>query len=333
MTQPLYQLADQWNDATRTYDGIMMNVADAGHAVGSDLLDLQMNGVSQFKVIAPDSTNPNGGVLLVNDIHFFRETDQPVVRGALAVRNGNIPQVIRVYNTYTDDNNWERAGFGWTLTGNTLGIGMVNKGSGLARPVAFYGANFLLSRTGDPTTFTPDTDTGFFRNAAGVLEVNNGAPGTTSGCYLKWGGTARCPGDFPITNSTALTDIGGLVVSVKAGRAYSIDVELSVTNTAVAAGFQAAIGGNCAATNIIYDGWIVDSAANGIKGNAQATALNGVVASNVAALVGTAYHVSIKGTIEVSTSGTLTVRGAQKTANATATQVKRGSRLIVHDIT
>src|SRR5215471_15070131 len=195
MTIPLYQLTDVWGDVSARFSAIQMDVQDGGHAPNSYLFDLKVNGNSQFSVLAPDSVNPNGGVLLVNDIHFFRETDPPVVRGALAMRNGTVPQVIRVYNTYTDDSNYERAGIGWTLSGNLLGVGMVYRGTGQPRPMALIGSNILLSRAGDPTTYTPDSDTGIFRNAPHVLEVNNGSPGVTQACYLKWGGTARTIAD------------------------------------------------------------------------------------------------------------------------------------------
>jgi len=331
MTVPLYQLFDQWGDPTIVYDGIMLNVADGGHADGSDLLDIQLNGVSQFAISAPTTTNPYGPIRLLTDLHLYREDLPPQVRGALALRNGNTPQVLRVYNAYTDDNNWERAGIGWTLGGNILGVGTVNKGTGILRPMMLLASNILLSRSGDPTTISPDTDTGIFRNAAGVLEVNNGAVGHTQGCYLKWGGTAWCAGDVPITNNATLGPVGGLIVNVMAGRTYSIEAELSFT-CAPASGIKCAIGGGSAtATNIIYDGWIVDSAANGIKGNAQGAALAAPVAA--AAITGSAGHVTIRGTIEVNAGGTLQVMAAQNTAGSTATIIKRGSRLIMHDIT
>ena len=75
---------------------------------------------------------------------------------------------------------------------------------------------------------------------------------------------------------------------------------------------------------------IVDSGTNGIKGNTQATALGGVVASG--ATTGVAGHVTIQGTITVNAAGTLTVQASQFAANATATVIKRGSRFIVHDM-
>jgi len=331
MTVPLYQLFDQWSDPTITYGALVMNVADGGHADGSNLLDLQLNGVSQFSIGAPDSTNPYGPIRLLGDLHLYREDLPPQIRGALAMRNGATPQVFRIYNTYTDDNNWERAGIGWTLGGNILGVGTVAKGTGVLRPMTLLASNILISRSGDPTAMTPDNDMGFFRNAPGCMEINNGSRGQLQGCYLKWGGTARCPGDVPITNNNTLAAVGGLIVNVQAGRTYSIEAELSFT-CAAASGIKAAIGGGSAtATYVIYDGWIVDSAANGIKGNAQATALGAAVAA--ANTTGTAGHVTVRGTIEVNQGGTLQVMAAQNTAGATATVIKRGSRFIVHDVT
>jgi hypothetical protein len=325
MTVPLHQLSDVWSDIAQQFNAIQMNVSDAGHADGSALLDLQMNGISQFQVLAPDNVNPNGGILLLSDLHLFRDPLPPSTNGALALRNGNIAQVIRVYNSYTDDNNYERAGFGWTMWPNTLGIGAVAGGSGIVRPVRFLGDNFIISISpNDPA------DVGIQRVAPGVMEINSGARGVRTATYLQWGGQARVQADFPFGNTTTLGNIGGLLVNVVAGRVYTFEAELSFT-CAAAAGIKCAIGGTCAASNIIYDGWIVDSGANGIKGNAQATALGAAVAA--ANTTGTAGHVTIRGTIEVSTTGILTVQAAQNTANATNTVIKRGSRMLVHDIT
>jgi hypothetical protein len=295
MTIPIYQLTDQWGDPTKTFIAIAMNVFDTGHAAGSKLLDLQVNGNSQFSV------SDTGGILLLSDLHFFRDELGPAPGGALALRSD----------------------VGWAISANAFSIGTIALGTGQVRPLQLFGANVLI---GGAST---DVDLGIFRAAPGVLEINAGSPGVKQGCYLRWGGTARVAADVSYTNAT-LANITGLAVNVNAGRAYSFEVELSFTCLA-AAGIQCAIGGTAIATNIIYDGWIVDSAANGIKGNAQAAALGGVVASAVT--VGTAGHVTIRGTIEVNTAGTLTVQAAQNTANATATVVKRGSRLIVHDVT
>ena len=171
-------------------------------------------------------------------------------------------------------------------------------------------------------------DTSISRAAAGVAQF--GLASTGSAGWINWGGEARVTSDVP-NSTTALATATGLSVALQAGRTYGFTVELSWTDAA-AGGIQAAMvaSGGLTATNIIYDGWIIDSGANGIKGNAQATALSGVVAS--ATTTGTAGHLTIEGTITVNAAGTLNVQFAQNTSNATATTVKRGSRMIVQDM-
>lgn len=68
----------------------------------------------------------------------------------LALRNagtGSISQAFKVYNTYTDANNYERATLGWVS--NALNIGTENSGTGVARAL-----NFI---TGSTTRMTIDT--------------------------------------------------------------------------------------------------------------------------------------------------------------------------------
>ena len=308
MTVPLYQLTDVWGDPTQLFTAIQMNVQDGGHLAGSLLLDLQVNGISKFNI------DPSGVVLLMPDVKLHRDFD-----GGFAQRNLGVAQGFRVYNTYTDDTDWERGLIGWITTANTFTIGTQAQGTGLLHPMMFVGSNFLIAQA----------DVGIYRVAPGVLEINNGSPGVRNACYLKWGGQAVVAADASRTTAT-LSDVAGLVVNVAAGRTYGFEAELSIT-MAAAGGIKCAIGGSCTATNIIYDGWIVDAAAAGIKGNAQAAALLGPVAS--AATTGTTGHVTIRGAITVNAAGTLTVQAAQFAANATATVVKRGSWLRVQDIT
>ena len=171
-------------------------------------------------------------------------------------------------------------------------------------------------------------DTGFSRTAAGVIDVNQGTRGNHDG-WFNYGGQTRVTSDVTFTSTTALATVTGLSVSVAAGRTYHFDAHLSFTDAA-AGGIQAAIAGTATATNIIYDGWVVDSAANGVKGNTQATALATAVASSTT--TGTAGFVEISGTITVNAAGTLLVQAAQNTSNGTATTIKRGSTFIVQDM-
>jgi len=140
-------------------------------------------------------------------------------------------------------------------------------------------------------------------------------------------GLSRTGNDFPKTNNT-LANITGLSINVLASTSYMFRAELAIASGA--GGVQAAISGTCTVNNIVYDGWVVDSAANGTKGNAQASALNGVVASVIP--TGAAVHITIVGLIEVQNAGTLTVQFAQNTTNAAASTVKRGSSFLAFSV-
>lgn len=49
-TQNIYDLTDTWNAGGTTFTAVKMNVTDTASAAGSALIDLQIGGVSQFKV-------------------------------------------------------------------------------------------------------------------------------------------------------------------------------------------------------------------------------------------------------------------------------------------
>lgn len=62
MSQTLDNLSYTWNNAGTTFTGIKYNVTDTASASGSLLMDLQVGGVSQFKV------NKSGGVIFKNNL-------------------------------------------------------------------------------------------------------------------------------------------------------------------------------------------------------------------------------------------------------------------------
>lgn len=213
---------------------------------------------------------------------------------------------------YTSGNTFAFSQGQGSSTGLVLGTGGVTTS-------AFYG--FSTSAFGE----VPDLS--LARVAAKVSSFGDGAANANG--WYQWGGQARVTADVTQTSTTALANVAGLTVNVAAGRTYSFEADLSWTDAA-AGGIQAAIAGTATATNIIYDGWVIDSGANGIKGNAQATALGTAVANTTT--TGTAGHLTISGTITVNAAGTLTVQSAQNTSNATSTTIKRGSRFLVYDM-
>ena len=141
----------------------------------------------------------------------------------LAQRNGTTQQIFRLYNSYTDSSNFERltltgvAGTSVNITAETLGTGADNLdllltsagtgsvytnnkfqstvsilagsavGSGIA--LARFG-NTIQCDSGTVHTWTSGNvngtvDSGISRNAAGIVEVNNGTAGTWRDLKLR----------------------------------------------------------------------------------------------------------------------------------------------------
>jgi hypothetical protein len=176
---PISNLTTTWNNVSTTFTGIKLNVTDTASASASLLMDLQLGGVSKFKVpkngnpvfVVPTSgaleVNGNGdgfrainggstsayGVYGVrmgsnNSLSWGSSADGPatadtiLVRDAantLAQRNGVNAQTFRLYNTFTDASNYERGFMRWSS--NTLEIGTENAGTGASRALRFYSAN------------------------------------------------------------------------------------------------------------------------------------------------------------------------------------------------
>lgn len=85
----------------------------------------------------------------------------------LAQRRATVAQTKRVYNTFTDFSNYERATMGWSA--NLLKIGAENLGTGTLRNVQLSAANlFMFSATSAGTS------------AASVIVIPNGTAPTTS---------------------------------------------------------------------------------------------------------------------------------------------------------
>lgn len=136
--------------------------------------------------------------------------------------------------------------------------------------------------------------------------------------------------DVSFTSTTALADLSELSVPLSGGEIYSLDVYLSIA--AAAGGIQAALASDGSLTTSLleYDGWVVDSGSNGIKGNVQASAFGTAVAG--AAPIGTTGVVRILGTAVVVDSGNLKVQAAQFGSNSAPTIIKKGSRILTANI-
>jgi hypothetical protein len=75
-------------------------------------------------------TNP---FITIQDVVLIRDGAANI----LALRNSTTAQTFRVYNTYTDSSNYERAVFDWSTVANRLTIGPAAAGSGTLRSIGF----------------------------------------------------------------------------------------------------------------------------------------------------------------------------------------------------
>ncbi len=171
---------------------------------GSNQVGIVANGVAT----ATFAGGASPGMTLASNAYFGISSDVFLLRDAAQVfaqRNSTNAQTFRIYNTYTDASNYERASLGWASNVFTIGTEML--GTGTARNIAINAAN----------------------GALGLLQVN----GTSS---LIWGNTSVTPG------TTDTFDLGGVSGnnywrSVHVSRGIQGSKSKTVTDAAAAVAF------------------------------------------------------------------------------------------------
>jgi hypothetical protein len=153
-TTPLLNLSGTWN-TTGIAKGLLLNITDTASNASSLLLDLQTSSVSKFKVdkfgIVTSVASYSGTSYNASQT-FVINGDTVLARDAaniFAQRAGTNAQTNRIYNTYTDASNYERAVFDWTTTANTLTIGTQAAGTGTVRNI-----NINVGAQANPLIFT-----------------------------------------------------------------------------------------------------------------------------------------------------------------------------------
>jgi hypothetical protein len=164
-----------WVSPTGTYTALKVNADSNGGNTGT-LLDLQVDGTSKlgvrsdgyftlpsndFILYAADNATRrivyNATGLAINKSQGFvwsantypNDVGGPITAGVfvddaniLAQRNGTNAQTYRLYNTYTDANNYERGYLQWNS--NVLELGTEGLGTGTARPVRITAATLNI---------------------------------------------------------------------------------------------------------------------------------------------------------------------------------------------
>jgi hypothetical protein len=87
--------------------------------------------------------------------------------GVLAQRNGTNAQALRIYNTYTDASNYERAVLEWGS--NSLLIGTQMAGTGSARNIRFVRGGVTFMEFGSSVVITPAGASSYAFNSSGHL--------------------------------------------------------------------------------------------------------------------------------------------------------------------
>lgn len=158
--QSMLDLAGTWN-TSGTPTGLKLNVTDTASNANSLLIDLQVGGTSRF-ALRKDGQATFGGIGInvpgnvglslgtdIASIRFGAAGDLFVTRDAantLAQRNGVNEQAFRVYNTFTDASNYERARIAWVS--NTLQIGTDSAGTGsTSRNISINAQNGAITFT------------------------------------------------------------------------------------------------------------------------------------------------------------------------------------------
>jgi hypothetical protein len=116
----LLDLATTWN-TTGTPTALKLNVTDTASNASGLLMDLQVGGVSKFKV------TKSGTVTVAN----FD------VAGDVTVKNGTSAVEQTIYNTYTDASNYEGLEIGFKDSLNVATIKTTANGTGTVRPIVF----------------------------------------------------------------------------------------------------------------------------------------------------------------------------------------------------
>ena len=167
---PPISIKQTWNNGGVHFDTILIDMTSTASGNSSNFLNCKVDGSTGFivytdgtiatqygsgvlgydtfagdsfgvsedgpKIIAPLALrwSSSSGLSGADDVLLYRDA-----AGVLAQRNGASAQALRVYNTYTDASNYERGGFDWAATANTLRIRSENAGTGTNRIIAIDG--------------------------------------------------------------------------------------------------------------------------------------------------------------------------------------------------
>lgn len=212
---PLINGTQTWNSGATTFTSLLLNVTDTASAAGSLLMDLQVGGVSLFRVAKNGDMNARklissfwvevgSSVLLrteglqvgsATEISFSSlsnpQSGSPDVRlfrdaaNTLAQRNGpGQAQAFNLYNTYDNSLNYERGFMRWSA--GELIIGAEAAGTGSARNIKLQSAGSILYfGSGGNVQWTVDSGRNLAPASAGATLTVGTNSAALAGTYFK----------------------------------------------------------------------------------------------------------------------------------------------------
>ena len=195
---PSLDISQTWNNGAVAFTGALVNVTNTASSTSSKILDVQLAGVSKVYVDYQGQFYVGTGTTITTNAVYTGSLspgnnsityDGSLGAGIIAQRAGTTAQTFRLYNTYTDASNYERAFLRWSA--NFLQIGTESAGTGTNRSMYFStgGADRWTITSGGNwqavndnaldigSSGTGRARTGYFATSV-VAPILNGASGT-----------------------------------------------------------------------------------------------------------------------------------------------------------
>jgi hypothetical protein len=192
-----------------------LQIADAGQP--NQVLTAAAAGVMSFQTSGGERARLDGsGLFTLGNSGQVRWTsgapngtvDTAIARdstGQLAIRSGTQAQILRVYNTFTDGSNYERAIFGWS--GNALIVGTQQAGTGVSRELQLDGSQLTL-KSGTIARWIVNAGGHLLANADATYDI--GASGASRPRNLFVWGSATLGYTSTVATTSAGPTLGGV---------------------------------------------------------------------------------------------------------------------------
>jgi len=163
-----------------------------------------------------------------NDVRLYRDGASGIVDGKLALRNGTNSQTSRIYNTYTDASNFERASIGFNRPTTAVFTGTISNGAGASGTIV----NVTAITSGVITTGMGLTGTGVSGTIIGFVPSST-FTGSISGTTLTSGTvTEGAIAIGQIISGTGVT-AGTIIVSNISGTSWVVSASQTVASTTI----------------------------------------------------------------------------------------------------